>query len=226
MGSLIAYAPLLGAGVLVTLALALSSLVLATSLGAISAAARLGAGRVGVAVVLVYTTLIRGVPDLVLILLVFYGGQRLANGIGDGLGWEPVSVSPFLAGMLSIGFIYGGYLAETFRGAYLTIPRGQIEAARALGLRSLALVWTVTIPQLMRFALPGYANVWQVLVKSTAVVSVVGLRDVVGMADIAGKSTREPFVFYAAVLLVYLGITWVSTQIFERLERRYAVAAH
>ena len=82
--------------------------------------------------------------------------------------------------MLSIGFIYGAYLTETFRGAYLTIPAGQIDAGKALGLHRLAVLWTVAIPQLVRFALPGYANVWQVLVKSTAVVSVIGLQDLVG----------------------------------------------
>ena len=102
--------------------------------------------------------------------------------------------------MLSLGFIYGAYLTETFRGAYLTVPHGQIEAGRALGLHSLALHWTVTIPQLVRFALPGYANVWQVLVKSTAVVSVIGLQDLVGLANDAGKTVRQPFVFFAAVL--------------------------
>lgn len=222
MQTLIAYAPLLGRGALVTLALALSALALATALGAAAAAVRLGAGGLGRGAVTAYTTVIRGVPDLVLILLVFFGGQRIANRLGDALGSEALEVSPFLAGVLAIGFIYGGYLTETFRGAYMTVPRGQLEAARALGLRNAPLLWTVTVPQLMRFALPGYANVWQVLVKSTAVVSVIGLQDVVGLANDAGKSTREPFLFFAAVLLVYLAITLASAQVFERLERHYA----
>jgi ABC-type arginine transport system permease subunit len=124
--------------------------------------------------------------------------------------------------VLSLGFIYGAYLAETFRGAYLTVPHGQIEAGRALGLHSLALHWTVTIPQLVRFALPGYGNVWQVLVKSTAVVSVIGLGDLVGLANDAGKTVRQPFVFFAAVLGVYLLITWVSTAVLDRVERHHA----
>ena len=89
-------------------------------------------------------------------------------------------------------------------------------------MRGPALLWTVTLPQLMRFALPGYANVWQVLVKSTAVVSVIGLEDLVGLANDAGKTVREPFIFFVAVLLVYLFITWVSTTVFERLEARHA----
>jgi His/Glu/Gln/Arg/opine family amino acid ABC transporter permease subunit len=220
--NLIRYAPLLAQGALVTVALAVLSLALATLLGALSAAGRLGGGRVVRPLVLAYTTLVRGIPDLVLLLLVYFGGQRLLNTLGGALGLEPVTLSPFVAGVLAIGFIYGAYLAETFRGAFLTIPRGQIDAGRALGLRPLALFRTVLAPQLVRFALPGYANVWQVLVKSTAVVSVIGLEDLVGLADAAGKTAREPFVFFAAVLGVYLLITWASTTLFERAEAHAA----
>ena len=222
MENLIRYAPLLAGGALVTIALALLSLALATVLGSTAAAVRLGAGPVGRGIVVGYTTIVRGVPDLVLLLLVYFGGQRLANTLGGALGLGPVEVSPFVAGVLSLGFIYGAYLTETFRGAYLTVPYGQIEAGRALGLHTLALHWTVTIPQLIRFALPGYANVWQVLVKSTAVVSVIGLGDLVGLANDAGKTVRQPFVFFAAVLLVYLLITWASTAVLARLERHHA----
>lgn len=225
MDLLIGYLPLLARGAMVTVVLALTSLALATLLGALASMARIGGGIVLRNAALAYSTLIRGVPDLVLILLLFYGGQRVANRVGEALGLEPIAVSPFLAGMLGIGLIFGAYLAETFRGAYLTIPRGQIEAARALGLRNLALLWTVTIPQLVRFALPGYANVWQVLVKSTAVVSVIGLQDVVGFAGDAGKTTREPFLFYAATLFVYLAITWASSVAFDRVARAYSITA-
>jgi His/Glu/Gln/Arg/opine family amino acid ABC transporter permease subunit len=224
MEQLIAYAPLLLRGALVTVALALLSLALATLLGGVAAALRLGRGRLGPAVAFGYTTLVRGVPDLVLLLLVYFGGQRLINAALIALGAESVSLSPFAAGVISIGFMYGAYLAETFRGAYLTVPRGQREAAEALGLHRFAVLWTVILPQLVRFALPGYANVWQVLVKSTAVVSVIGLEDLVGLANDAGKTVREPFLFFAAVLLVYLAITWISTRIFYALERRYGAA--
>jgi His/Glu/Gln/Arg/opine family amino acid ABC transporter permease subunit len=220
--ALILYAPLLARGALVTIALAILSLALATALGALGAAARIAPGRVGRLVVSLYTTIVRGIPDLVLLLLVYFGGQRLLNTMAGWVGLEGGNISPFWAGVLAIGFIYGAYLTETFRGAYMTVPHGQVEAAEALGLRGLALHWTVTIPQLVRFALPGYANVWQVLVKSTAVVSVIGLEDLVGLANDAGKTAREPFIFFLAVLLVYLCITWVSTTGFEALERRYA----
>lgn len=226
MEALIAYAPLLARGALVTVALALLALALATGLGAAAAAGKIAGGRMSRGAAHVYTTVVRGVPDLVLILLVYFGGQRFVNQAAAALGGAPVGVSSFAAGVLAIGFLYGAYLAETFRGAYLTIPRGQVEAARALGIPRVPMVWKVVAPQLLRFALPGYANVWQVLVKSTAVVSVIGLQDMVGVANDAGKSTREPFLFFSAVLLIYLAITWVSQQAFVWLERRTAVVSH
>jgi His/Glu/Gln/Arg/opine family amino acid ABC transporter permease subunit len=225
MDDLIRYAPLLARGALVTLALGLLSLVLATGLGILGAAAKLGAGPLLRGAAFAYTTLSRSVPELVLLLLAYFGGQRLINTVMDAAGGWPVSLSPFWAGVIVLGFIYGGYLTETFRGAYMTIPAGQVEAARALGMHSLALHRTVTLPQAVRFALPGYANVWQVLIKATAVVSVIGLNDMVGLADEAGKTTRAPFVFFAAVLGVYLFFTWVSTTIFERLENRFGLGA-
>jgi len=210
LNDLIEYAPLLGGGVLVTISLAVLSLVLATALGALAASAKLSGKFVLGAIAHAYTTLVRGIPELVLILLIYFGGQRLLNQIGGALDLDYIDISKFWAGVISIGFIYGAYLAETFRGAYLAVPRGQGEAAKALGLTPLVTLWTVLLSQIMRMALPGYGNVWLVLVKSTALVSVIGLADVVGLADKAGKATREPFLFFVAVILVFLAITWVS----------------
>lgn len=222
MQSLIEYRRLLLEGALVTIELALLSLVLATALGALGAAGRIGGGPIPRALVLAYTTVVRGIPDLVMLLLVYFGGQRLLNSTLAVFGEGAINLPPFWAGVIAIGFIYGAYLTETFRGAFMTIPRGQLEAGHALGLRGFTLHRKITAPQLVRFALPGYANVWQVLVKSTAVVSVIGLQDLVGLANDAGKTAREPFLFFATVLVVYLLITWVSTQVFERMERRFA----
>lgn len=219
------YLPVLLRGAFVTAALALLSLALATLLGGVAATARITAGPVGRGIVLVYTTIIRGIPDLVLLLLIYFGGQRLANSLAGLFGASPVSLSTFGSGVLALGLIYGAYLAETFRGAYMMVPRGQSEAAHALGLGRVALLFRVILPQLVRFALPGYANVWQVLVKSTAVVSVIGLSDLVGLATQAGRSTREPFLFLVAVLAFYLLVTWISTGIFEAADRRYARGA-
>jgi His/Glu/Gln/Arg/opine family amino acid ABC transporter permease subunit len=218
MDKLLDYAPLLGKGALVTISVAVLSLVLATLLGALGAAAKVGGGIASRGAAQAYTTVVRGIPDLVLILLVYFGGQRFLNDLGRGLGWDYVEISKFWAGVVAIGFIYGAYLTETFRGAYLAVPRGQLEAARALGLRRLAILRKVLMPQILRFALPGYGNVWMVLVKSTAVVSVIGLEDLVGLADKAGKSTREPFLFLIAVILVYLAITSASGAALRRAE--------
>lgn len=218
MDKLLDYAPLLGQGALVTISVAVLSLVLATLLGALGAAAKVGGGLPSRGAAQTYTTVVRGIPDLVLILLVYFGGQRFLNDIGKTFGWDYVEISKFWAGVFAIGFIYGAYLTETFRGAYLAVPRGQLEAARALGLRRLAILRKVLLPQILRFALPGYGNVWMVLVKSTAVVSVIGLEDLVGLADKAGKSTREPFLFLVAVILVYLAITSASGVALRRAE--------
>lgn len=219
MTLLLDYAPLLAKGALVTIALAVLSLVLATALGAVAAAAKIRGGRIARGITFLYTTIVRGIPDLVLILLVYFGGQRLINDLGAIFGWDYVEISKFWAGVVSIGFIYGAYLSETFRGAWSAVPRGQIEAAEALGLGRWTRLRYVTGPQVLRHALPGYGNVWLVLVKSTAVVSVIGLEDLVGLADQAGKSTREPFLFFVAVILIYLAVTAVSDRALSRAER-------
>lgn len=220
MDKLIEYTPLLGRGLLVTVSVAVLALVLATLLGALGSAAKLSRSLAPRAVAQGYTTIVRGVPDLVLILLIYFGGQRLLNGVGGLLGASHMDISKFWAGVISIGFIYGAYLTETFRGAYMAVPRGQAEAARALGIKPLVILWKVLLPQIMRVALPGYGNVWMVLIKSTAVISVIGLGDLVGLADKAGKASRQPFLFMAAVILVYLAITWVSTQILRYADTR------
>ncbi|HUF88153.1 MAG TPA: ABC transporter permease subunit, partial [Thermohalobaculum sp.] len=209
---------LLGRGALTTISVALLALALATFLGVLGAWAKAGGGLIARGAAHTYTTIVRGIPDLVLILLVYFAGQRFLNDIGRSLDWDYVEISKFWAGVVAIGFIYGAYLTETFRGAYLAVPRGQLEAARALGLRRLAILWKVLAPQILRFALPGYGNVWMVLVKSTAVISVIGLEDLVGLADKAGKATREPFLFFLAVIFVYLAITSVSNALLRRGE--------
>lgn len=225
MEALIGAAPLLLEGFGVTVSVALLALALATALGALAAAAKLGGGPLGRGVAEVYTTVIRGIPDLVTILIVYFAGQRAANAVAGWMGLEGPDISVFAAGVLAIGFIYGAYMAETFRGAYLAIPRGQIEAAVAVGLSPRRTLWRIIAPQLMRHALPGYNNVWQVLVKSTAVVSVIGLSDLVGLALRIGRRERDPFTFLLVVLLAYLAITAVSGWAFARAERRLARGA-
>ncbi len=226
MENIIEYMPLLLRGAITTLSLALAALVMATALGALGAWGKVAGGRIARGLVFAYTTIVRGVPDLVLILLIYFGGQRLINIAAKSAGLDYIELSKFWAGVAAIGFIYGAYLTETFRGAYMTVHAGQREAAMSMGMRPLQVLRAVTLPQLIRFALPGYANVWQVLIKSTAVVSVIGLEDLVGLANDAGKSVREPFLFFAAVFVMYLFFTWVSQTIFNAAERRYALKEH
>jgi len=226
MENLIEYAPLLARGALITVLLALAALAMATVLGGLGAMGKISGGRIVRLLVFGYTTIVRGVPDLVLILLIYFGGQRLISIASNAVGLEYIELSKFWSGVVAIGFIYGAYLTETFRGAYLTVPAGQREAAMSMGMRPVQVLRAVTLPQLVRFALPGYANVWQVLVKSTAVVSVIGLEDLVGLANDAGKSVREPFLFFTAVFFAYLFFTWVSQSIFNAAEKRYALKEH
>ncbi|MFL6535385.1 MAG: ABC transporter permease, partial [Pseudomonas sp.] len=169
-----------------------------------------------------YTTLIRGVPDLVLMLLIFYSLQTWLTMITIALGWDYIEINPFAAGILTLGFIYGAYFTETFRGAMLAVPRGQLEAATAYGLSRAQRFRLVIFPQMMRFALPGLGNNWMVILKATALVSIIGLADLVKAAQDAGKSTYQLFFFLMLAALAYLVITSVSNVALRHLERRYA----
>ncbi|MEO1092111.1 MAG: ABC transporter permease [Pseudomonadota bacterium] len=215
------YGPLLLIGTLTTVAVALSALVIATLLGMATALAKLSGGRVGGAIAGVYTTVIRGVPDLVLMLIIFYGGQLLVNDAAQALGYDGyVDVSPFAAGILTIGFIFGAYMGETFRGAILAVPAGQTEAGTAYGMSPRQVLWRVTLPQMLRHALPGFGNNWLVLLKTTALVSVIGLDDMMRKAALAAGATREPFTFYLAAAVLYLVLTSLSIAVLRWAERR------
>jgi ABC-type arginine transport system permease subunit len=169
-----------------------------------------------------YTTVIRSLPDLLLMLVVFYGGQIWLNRIAEAQGWGYVDVNAFAAGTLTLGFIFGAYLTETFRGAILAIPRGQIEAGYACGLNSWQVMRHITVPQMVRHAIPGFTNNWLVMLKATALVSIIGLDDMVHRAGLASAATREPFTFYALIGAIYLTVTTVSILLLSALERRFS----
>lgn len=217
------YGPLLLAGTWVTVKLAVLSLLVAVGLGLLGASARLSASRIGRLLATAYTTLIRGVPDLVLMLLIFFSLQIGLNDLTDLLGLEPINIDPFGAGVLTLGFIYGAYFAETFRGAFLAVPRGQLEAATAYGMRRPQVFQRILFPQMMRHALPGIGNNWQVLLKSTALVSLIGLSDLVKVAQDAGNVTFRMFLFISITGLIYLFLTTLSNGILYYLDRRYRV---
>jgi His/Glu/Gln/Arg/opine family amino acid ABC transporter permease subunit len=217
------YLPAILEGLWLTLRLAAASLAIACGFGLLGAVAKLSDSRAARAVATVYTTVIRGLPELVLMLLIFYGGQTLLNAIVVKLGYDYIDINPFVAGTVTIGFIFGAYLTETFRGAILAIPRGQMEAGFAFGMRRGQVLWRITVPQMIRHAVPGFSNNWLVMVKATALVSIIGLDDMVHRANLASASTREPFTFYAAVGLIYLAVTTVSILLLGVVERRFSL---
>lgn len=210
-------------GLGVTLAIAALSLAVACVFGLAGAVAKLSRSRLARGAADVYTTLIRGVPELVLMLAVFYGGQILLNQLAERQGWAYIDVPPFAAGTLTIGFIFGAYLTETFRGAILAVPRGQVEAALAFGMSRAQMMRRVLLPQMVRHAIPGFANNWLVMVKATALVSIIGLDDMLHRANMAASATREPFTFFVLIALVYLVITTVSIALLALLERRFSL---
>ena len=223
MSHVIDYLPLILRGMLLTIEVASLSLLIAVLLGMIGALAKLSKSRIARTVAGVYTTIIRGMPDLVLMTLIFFGGQIVINNIGDKLGWDYIDVSPFAAGVGTIGFIFGAYMAETFRGGILAVSRGEIEAGYAFGMTPLTVFLRITLPAMVRHALPGFGNNWLVLTKATALISVIGLQDMVYNAGLAGGSTRKPFTFYCVVAFLYLVITGASDFGLRWLDRRYSV---
>ena len=224
MDSVWEYRNLLLSGTAVTIQLALASLTLSVLLGLIGASAKLAVNPISRRIASIYTTLVRGVPDLVLMMLLFYGGQQVVNDLGGATGWwDYVEINQFIAGVWSIGFVFGAYMTETFRGAILAIPRGQIEAGISCGMTPLLIFRRITWPQMVRHALPSFTNNWLVLIKATALVSVIGLHDLVWNASTAGRSVREPFSFMFAVLIIYLILTACSDVGLRWLDRRYNV---
>jgi histidine transport system permease protein len=217
------YSEVILKGALVTLELALSSVLLSVILGLIGAGAKLSHNRPLRMIFEGYTTLIRGVPDLVLMLLIFYGLQIALNQFTDLLGVGQFDIDPMVAGIITLGFIYGAYFTETFRGAYMAVPKGQIEAATAFGFTSSQTFRRILFPGMMRYALPGIGNNWQVILKATALVSLLGLEDVVKATQLAGKSTWQPFYFAIVAGVIYLVFTTLSNGVLLWLERRYSV---
>jgi arginine/ornithine transport system permease protein len=218
------FLPSLLQGALLTLSLALLSLTVAMLLGLVGCFAKLSRARWLRWPAQWYTTVVRGIPDLVLVLLVFYGGQVLVNDLAARLGSDGyIDVDPFVAGVLTIGFIFGAYLTEAFRGAYLAVPPGQREAGMAYGMSPWQVIWRIQLPQMLRHALPGVSNNWLVLVKSTAIVSVIGLDDLMKRGGDAAGATKEPFVFFLAVGLIYLMFTTVSEVFFSWAQKKLAI---
>ncbi|RQO65792.1 arginine ABC transporter permease ArtQ [Aquitalea sp. FJL05] len=216
------YLPSILDGAVLTLKLAAASLAVSVVLGLIGAMFKMAPSKALRTLAELYSTVVRGVPDLVWMFLLFFGVQMLLNDAATAMGLAAPDIDPFIAGVLTLGFIFGAYMTETFRGAIMAVPKGQMEAGAAYGMGPLRIFLRITFPQMVRFALPSFTNNWLVLVKSTALVSVIGLNDVMYRADAAKSNTQEPFTVYMLVAVIFLVITSVSNILLGMLERRYS----
>jgi His/Glu/Gln/Arg/opine family amino acid ABC transporter permease subunit len=208
-------------GALLTLGISACSYALGICLGLIGAAAKSSQSRVARALAWFYTTIVRAVPELLLILLIYYTAtsalQELVIGIGLAKSFE---VNGFVAACLSLGFVQGAYSTEVFRGAMSTVPIGQYEAAAALGLSRRQIWWLVVFPQMFRMALPGLGNLWLVVLKESSLISVVGFSELLFTAKMAGGASDNYLFFFNAVALAFLALSAGSAAIFGAIERR------
>lgn len=210
------FLPQLLSGLWVTVQLALGAVCVGLVLGIAGAAMKLSPLAPVRWVAETYTAIFRGLPELLTVLLVYFGGTVLMTAIiGDYF-----EVSAYGAGVAALGITFGAYATEVFRGAILAVPKGQVEAAHAFGMSKLLAFRRVVLPQVWRIALPGLGNLFLVLLKDTALVSVVGLEDLMREADIASRYTKEPFTFYMAAAFLYLGLTVVTMAVLHVLEAR------
>ncbi|MBX2884062.1 MAG: ABC transporter permease subunit [Granulosicoccus sp.] len=208
---------------LVTLVLSTLGFILGALLGGLAAAGQLSQSRLLQHLAKGYCTVFRGVPDLLTIYLLYYGGSVLLTAAGQSLGFEGfISLPIFATGVLALGIISGAYQAEVYRGAYLAIDSGQADASHALGLSRRVTLRRIMIPQMLRIALPGIANVWQLILKDSALISVIGLVELMRQAQIAAGSTREPLMFYLAAGALYLVIASTTGRLFQRAEKHAA----
>ena len=214
------YLWMLLAGFKLTVLVGVTSMVLAIVLGLVGAWGKLARSKWANFLAGAYTTVMRGVPELVLILLVYYGVPTLIQDIATNMGVDLIlNLNPFISGIATIGIIYGAFATEVFRGAYLAVSKGQIEAAKAMGMNRVLMFRRVLLPQMWRFALPGLGNVWMVLIKATALISVIQLPELMRMADIAARATKLPFTFFFIASALYLLLTVLSMWGQQRMER-------
>lgn len=231
-----------GAGL--TLLIALASFAFGTCFGSLAAAAKLSPSGVLRGTANVYTTVFRGVPDLLILYLFYFGGSAMVTAVARLFGHDGfVGLPSFLTAVVAIGLINGAYQTEVLRGAYLAIGKGELEAARAMGMGPLTMFRRIIVPQVLRFALPGLGNVWQLCLKESALVAVIGItvhlpaidifslmtlpevrfNDLLRQAHVAAGSTRQPFIFYIVAAIFYLILTSFSTMVFASAERRALV---
>jgi octopine/nopaline transport system permease protein len=168
-----------------------------------------------------YTTILRGVPDLLVIYLFYFGGSAFLGYLGGLVGYQGfIGMPAFLTGTLALGVVSAAYQSEVFRGAFKSVASGELEAASAVGMRPWPKFRRIIVPLVLRYAIPGLGNTWQLVLKESALISVTGLVELLRRSQIAAGSTRRPFEFYLTAVVLYLVITWASSIVFRHLETR------
>lgn len=212
---------LLLAGALMTLAVTVAAMLIGAAVGALVAAAKLSPQRRWRLAGDTYTTIFRGVPELLIIYLIYFGGGRAVGGIASAFGAQGyVGLPSFLTGAVAVGLISASYQAEVFRGSFAAVAPGEIEAARAIGMHRMMRFRRIIAPQVLRFALPGLGNVMQLSLKDSALISVTGLAELMRSSQVAAGSTRLYFTFYVAGCILYLILTTLSDRGFALAEKR------
>ena len=170
-----------------------------------------------------YTTIIRGVPELLVIYLLFFGGTGAVMYVASIFGYNDyIEINAFITGAFAIGIISGAYSTEVFRGAIQSIDKGQFEAAKVLGLSKSVQFFKIILPQVLRLAIPNLSNVWQITLKDTSLISVTGLVEIMRQSYIAAGSTRDPLFFYSFAAVLYLLLTFLSMKLINKLELKYS----
>lgn len=203
-------------GAWITLQLAICALLLGLIIGMIGAVGETSKKVWLRTVFIVFHSLIRGVPELVIIFFVYFVGSQLINSVFHVSG----GISSFVAGVIALALLFGAYSSQTLRGAFAAIQKGQSEAAKAIGLSAWQTFWLILLPQAWRHALPGLANLWLVLLKDTALVSLIGLSDLMMRTQAAAITTQKPFTFYCVAALIYLSLTSCSETVMRVLYAR------
>ncbi|EAS51404.1 permease protein, ABC-type amino acid transporter [Aurantimonas manganoxydans SI85-9A1] len=198
-------------GALVTVSLALATLPIGLVFGFLLSLAKQSDDRYLSLSANIYTTIFRGLPELLTLFVVYFGANGLLRSITQSTGLPDIALSSFVSGMIALGFVFSAFASEVFLSAFRAIPHGQREGAAALGLGPARIMILVILPQIIRIALPGLANLWMNLLKDTALVSVIGLADIMRQTGIAARVTREPFYFFGVAIVLYLVLTMLSS---------------
>ena len=208
---------------LMTVAVSITAMLIGFSFAAIFTPLKLSKFKFLNLIANIYTTVIRGVPELLVIYLFFFGGSGAIMFVASMFGYnEYIEINAFVTGSFAIGIISGAYSTEVFRGAIQSIDKGQFEAAKVLGFSKFKQFYKIVLPQMLRLAIPNLSNIWQITLKDTSLISVTGLVEIMRQSYIAAGSTRDPLFFYSFAAVLYLLLTFISMKLINKLEVKYS----